>query len=1024
MSLARLSAGSGYRYLLKYTACGDCARDAGTSLTSYYAASGYPPGRWRGRGLAGLNGGRGLAGGAVVDEEAMAALYGRGHDPVSGKPLGRAYPTYRSADERIADAVAKLPDSLTTPEREAAVEVIERRERARPVRTAVAGFDLTFTMPKSASVLWALGDPTIQRAVADAHREAVDAVLGLVEDRFLHTRIGAHSCAQVATRGMVAAAFDHWDTRTGDPNLHTHVVIANKVQGPDGVWRSVDGQAIYHAAVACSEIYDTLVADTLAARLPVTWGLRDRGKRRTPGFEIEGLDDAVLAAFSGRSAQIETHLRVLLAAFTAEHGREPNRREILRLRQQATLTSRPDKTLVPLPDLFTRWRADATAATGEAPEQLTTRALQGATAPTTAAQLPAELIERAAQVTLDGVGERRSTWTRPNLLAEAARATRLLRTTSPQERLALVDRVVEAALARCVPLDPPELFTSPARFRRADGTSTFTRPDEHAYTTTAVLAAEARLLTAAATTDAPVLTVDQLAGAGSRVPPGAPGRRLGADQQAALEAIAGSGRRVDVLVGPAGTGKTRTLRALRVAWEQSFGAGSVVALAASAVAAAELGAALGVGCENTAKWLHESTRDEPAPRWRLRPRQLVIVDEASMVATGQLDVIAAQAGAVGAKVVFVGDHHQLDAVGAGGAFGLLAHQPGAVHLTGLWRFRHRWEANATRALRAGNPAALDAYAEHGRLHGGPGELMIEAAYTAWAADVGAGRSAVLLAADRATVAALNQRAHDDRVNAGLVQPAAISLADDTAAGIGDVVVTRRNDRRLPTGDGDYVRNGTLWRITDAHPDGSIEVQPHTPAGPAGSPDRAATPPATPPAPVRLPREYVREHVELGYAATVHRAQGMTVEHGHVLVHAGMTRQQLYVALTRGRTANQAYVALDSLDPACPHPPESAPVPTSRQILERILAADGAELSATATLRRRQDEAASLRRLLPVRDTLAAAAEHGDPECGRAAGEVRRLIALRATQLRQPPQPRRHRGAEHIAPPPTAEGMSR
>ena len=175
---------------------------------------------------------------------------------------------------------------------------------AAPTRSAVAGFDLTFTVPKSASILWALGDETVQDAVVEAHREALDAVLELIEDRFLFTRTGTNSCMQVETRGLIAAAFDHYDTRTGDPNLHTHVVIANKVQGPDGLWRSVDGQVLYRAAVACSEVYDTVFADALAARLPVTWAYRDHGPRRTPGFEIEGISQDLIDAFSGRSAQI------------------------------------------------------------------------------------------------------------------------------------------------------------------------------------------------------------------------------------------------------------------------------------------------------------------------------------------------------------------------------------------------------------------------------------------------------------------------------------------------------------------------------------------------------------------------------------------------------------------------------------------------------------------------------------------------------------------------------------------------
>lgn len=128
MSLARLSAGAGYRYLLRHIACGDACREPRMQLTAYYAASGYPAGWWLGTGLKGLDDGRGLAKGTVVIEEAMAALYGKGHDPISSKPLGMAYPTYKSADERIADALAELPDTLTADEREAQRTEIETTE--------------------------------------------------------------------------------------------------------------------------------------------------------------------------------------------------------------------------------------------------------------------------------------------------------------------------------------------------------------------------------------------------------------------------------------------------------------------------------------------------------------------------------------------------------------------------------------------------------------------------------------------------------------------------------------------------------------------------------------------------------------------------------------------------------------------------------------------------------------------------------------------------------------------------------
>src|SRR5450830_61557 len=271
MSMHKLTAGDGYAYLTRHVAAGDAGLDAGASLTAYYEQTGNPPGRWFGEGLAGLGhgGGARLRPGDVVSEHAMTAVFRDGVDPLTDDALGRPYP--RFDDGR---------------------------------RHAVVGYDLTFTAPKSVSVLWALADDATRTTVYAAHRAALASALEFVEQRVIRTRVGDAGCRQVRTRGMIAAAFDHWDTRAGDPNLHTHVVVANKVQGPDGAWRSLDGTTIHSATVTISALYDALLADELARRLPVAWSHRSRGERRNPAFEIDGLDDTLLAHFSTHAEQI------------------------------------------------------------------------------------------------------------------------------------------------------------------------------------------------------------------------------------------------------------------------------------------------------------------------------------------------------------------------------------------------------------------------------------------------------------------------------------------------------------------------------------------------------------------------------------------------------------------------------------------------------------------------------------------------------------------------------------------------
>ena len=210
-------------------------------------------------------------------------------------------------------------------------------------------------------------------------------------------------------------------------------------------------------------------------------------------------------------------------------------------------------------------------------------------------------------------------------------------------------------------------------------------------------------------------------------------------------------------------------------------------------------------------------------------------------------------------------------------------------------------------------------------------------------------------------------------------PTGVPAADQQTVCVGDRVVTRRNERRIAVPGRGHVRNGDLWTVIATHPDGSVTLSPadrHT--------SRHASQTTT--VQIELPATYVRDHVELGYASTIHRAQGVTVEQTHVLAGQGMTRQGLYVAMTRGRTSNHVYVATDTVDPLCDEIPDPGGQRTGRDILTQILATDGTELSATQTMRQRQDLAASLNTLAPIRATLVADADRRRwktllPSCG-------------------------------------------
>ncbi len=260
---------------------------------------------------------------------------------------------------------------------------------------------------------------------------------------------------------------------------------------------------MFLAAVAMSEMFDDVFADHLAARLPVRWGFRSRGAQRTPAHEITGVGDDLLAAFSTRSASIASELAKLSARFHADHGRAPTRTEVVKLRQQATLATRPAKTPHPLGDLLVRWADTARQVTGRTPRQITAEVLfRDPGRPIRSAQVGDDVVTGIATMVSQGLVDRRATFTEWNMWAETARATRGLRMTGLAERVHLVERVVGQVKSQCVPLDPP-VTRVPEKYRRPDGASVFTRAGEAKYAHPALLAAEQLLADRARRPDRP-----------------------------------------------------------------------------------------------------------------------------------------------------------------------------------------------------------------------------------------------------------------------------------------------------------------------------------------------------------------------------------------------------------------------------------------------------------------------------------------------------------------------------------------
>jgi conjugative relaxase-like TrwC/TraI family protein len=1067
MKVHKLTAGDGYTYLTRQVAAQDVTQRGRSGLGAYYSEKGEAPGVWMGRGLGGVSD---FPLGENVTEEQMRMLFGEGRHPnaraaeraawAAGKSewaidqasrLGAPYRIYEDANEfrtRCAEAFADINSAAGLPRdwpveasvraeirtaiaREMFIETygrdpIDARELSghvarisRQATTAVAGYDLTFSPVKSVSTLWAIAPRQISEVIEQCHRDAVADTLTWIEDNAAFTRRGRNGVAQVNTKGLIAAAFTHRDSRAGDPDLHTHVAVSNKVQALDGTWLALDGRAIYKNNVSASERYNTRLEALLIKRLGIRFAARDAPGRASETKhtirEIVGIDGDLPRHWSKRRTQIELRRAVLSASFQERHGRPPTTKEAGELGQQATLETRQAKHEPrSYAEQRTAWRAEANTVLGSeiALRGYLRAALQpGRLRSQRGVRLTAKRVQAIADEVLygqlnpegrrvGGVESQRAVWQENHIRAEAERRVRAANI-RPADIDAAVDAVVKAALnpAMSMALDtrrPAGGAATPRALQRTDGSSVYTVAGTRLYTSTAVVRAEKAILAAASQRGGRTLTDEQvdvalLESVANKV-------TLNPGQVQLVRELATSGARVQLALAPAGTGKTTAMRVLASAWTAS--GGNIIGLAPSAAAASVLREEIGAKTDTLAKliadledasphrfngertWLNVPYAERvaakqagahfdptaktwfapggerqvadgaPLARWRdwlttIGPDTLVVIDEAGMASTPDLDKAIAFVLGRGGSVRLVGDDQQLAAIGAGGVLRDIAAREGAVTLSQVMRFVHpsghphagapnHAEGAASLALRGGDPAALGYYLDQQRVHVGDLSTCADDAYAAWRTDRAEGRDAIMLAPTRDLVAQLNTRARADRLaelgDTDHPTDATVTLADGLLCSAGDTIITRLNERRVPVSATDWVKNGDRWTVDGVLESGALQVT-HLRT------KRRIT----------LPASYVTDNVELGYACTIHAAQGVTADTCHTIATGDESRQLFYVAMTRGRGGNHVYlVTAGDGDPHAIITREALLPPTAVDILTRILARDDAPVSATSS----------------------------------------------------------------------------
>ncbi|MDA0161263.1 relaxase domain-containing protein [Solirubrobacter ginsenosidimutans] len=811
VSIGKLAVGQEGYYLEQAQGRVDRATSVGSGVEDYYVQGTEASGYWLGLGSEHLQ----IVG--EVDREALTRAL-QGHDPLSAREL-------------VAPHVRRVP-----------------------------GFDVTFSAPKSVSVLFGLGDESLRRTIRSAHDAAVAEAFAYLERVAANGRRGAGGSISIKGSGFIAAAFRHRTSRAGDPQLHTHVLIANLVQGVDGRWSALDGRAIFQHAKTAGYLYEARLRARMSERLGVEWTPVRNGIA-----DVEGVPTDVLRGFSRRRAEIEAEL-LRRGESSAAAAR------------MATLSTRQRKDYGVVPEqLVELWRERA-AQLGF--DRAALRAVLGRRShqPDSPVEWDRAFTRLAAPT---GLTQRRSTFAPRDVVQALCEAVPPGSHVSVREFEAMAEEFLESEVAVRV-LDGDAGQAAPS-IRLRDGRMVFARTDRR-FSTVELLSVERQVIETA---------LAGVGGAAGIARPEALKSALAArpflsgEQVTMVQRLVGDGDRVAIVVGPAGTGKTVALAAARDAWEAS--GISVQGVAVARRAARELSDGAGIQSTSVTALLRRLRLGaDPLPRG-----SVLVIDEAGMLATRQLAELLRHTTAVGAKLVLTGDHRQLPELEAGGCFRGLAIRLPYIGLKDNRRQHAPWEQEALRELRHGDvEKALAEYKRQERIVVAPDAHRLGERLVADWWSSGGPNGGIMIALRRTDVRTLNRLARIAMRDAGRLHGEELFCGEESISA-GDVVVLRLNDPRRGVTNGD---RGTVVAV--GH--GSLQVD-------VGG--RV----------VELDDEYLSRFtnhgdpvVAHGYAVTGHVAQGLTTDRAFVLASDELYREWAYTAMSRGRATNRLYMVGDAL----------------------------------------------------------------------------------------------------------------
>ncbi|MBD3947598.1 relaxase domain-containing protein [Nocardioides ganghwensis] len=740
------------------------------------------------------------------------------------------------------------------------VETGQAKGRLRKNANGLRFVEVTINGPKTWSLAAAL-NPEVSAALDAAQESAAQQIISYLA-KHATTRVGPRDRqVQVPVEHIEAAVIRHYTSRAGDPHRHLHLQINARVFAK-GAWRGLHSvgvrdmieaiNGIGHAAVATDPEFLSALAEAGFTMDPETGEIRELAP--------------YVGAFSARTSQIRANVERYEAEWRAEHpGEEPGPRMREVWDRRAWAQARPDKAAPEDgAEVVERWNEQLRALGYIDPHH---------SVPLTSTRIGDLDREAAVDLVLSRLGAKRSAWNAADIRGQAE--TLIVQTgliTEAAVRIELAEDLTARTVRGCTPL--------------------LLRPDvpEHvrSLTSMAVLAGETEILER--------LLRRSAAAAPARMHR-ATLERLSQEQGRVAELLCGRGPLV-VVEGAAGAGKTTTLAAVSSYLAMRGRRLLVVTptLKAAEVAVQETGAdgrsaawlihQHGWRWDDDGHWTREPAK--PSPAAQLRRGDLLLIDEAGMVDQDTALALLTIADETGARVAFMGDRHQLPAVGRGGVLDhaiAWVHPSAIVSMQQTRRFADPEYAKLSLAMRDGRhaEAVFDLLVARGQVvvHAS------EAERTASLAIVGVD-GALVVADTREHVARLSAAIRTE----GGHDSGSVATDRGELIGLGDRVATRRNDPGLG------VTNRQIWTVVGMGESGSLVVS---------SPDQGRD--------RELPPAYVREHVELAYATTIHGAQGETIDRAHVAIGEATGAAAAYVAMTRGRQTNVAHLVAESVEDA-------------------------------------------------------------------------------------------------------------